>query len=224
MRWSIFMLLCLFRAAVATAQTEVVTTPIEGDGEPFAPAVAAASAVSADTSLAVRPPVVPLLSISPDQRVTFATPGGWWDVHDGFNANISAGVMCGFGHNNPYRGAAFFTSVEGLYAVPVTDRLTVAGGLGYTRYTGWGQSQGTLDIFGMANYRFNERLDATLFASHSFGPMGSRAGRYSPYIPTISSACTTVGAEFGVRVNNIMRLSVGLSVTREEAPNGWMQR
>lgn len=215
------MLFCLFRVAVAMAQTEVETTPVEDDGKHIASVVAPASA---DTSLAVRPSVVPPLSISPEQRMTFTTPGGWWDVHEGLNANISAGVVCGFGHSNPYRGAAFFTSVEWLYALPVTDRLTLAGGLGYTRYTGWGQSQGALDIFGMANYRFNERFDATLFASHSFGPMGSRAGKYSPYIPTISSACTTVGAEFGVQVNNIMRLSVGLSVTREEAPNGLIQR
>ncbi len=146
--------------------------------------------------------------------------GGVWDLHTGFNASVGAGVMCGFGRNNPYRGAAFFTNVEGLYALPVNDRLTVAAGLGYTRYTGWGQSQSALDLFGLANYRFNERLDATVFLSHSFGPTGGNIynGMRSPYIPGISNACTTVGAEFGVKVNDAVRFGVGVSVVREEAP------
>ncbi len=145
---------------------------------------------------------------------------GFWDIHQGFNASVSAGVTCGFGRNNPYRGAAFFTSLEGLYAFPVNDKLTLAAGLGYTRYTGWGQGQSSLDLFGLANYRFNEKFDASVFFSHGFGPLGGgdRLGMRAPYVPGISSACTTVGAEFGIKVGDAVRVGVGVSVTKEEGP------
>ncbi len=167
--------------------------------------------------------VTPTTTFTIDAPTLLPSPygAGSWDIHSGFNANIEAGVMCGFGKNNPFRGAAFFTGIDGLYAFPVNDKLTLAAGLGYTRYTGWGQSQSALDIFGLANYRFNDRFDASLFVSHSFGPLGGKynGGMRSPYIPGISNACTVVGGEFGIKVNESVRFGVGVSVVREEGPS-----
>ncbi|MCD7721069.1 MAG: hypothetical protein LUI09_02445 [Prevotellaceae bacterium] len=209
-RW-IFLLVCLPIGAASFAQNEreasLADTLEEATLPRFAPFPLKPNNIAADSL--VYPPLT----------MTFNSPwgAGLWGIHEGFNASLSAGVACGFGRNNPYRRAAFFTSLEGLYVLPVNDRLTLAAGLGYTRYTGWGESQSALDIFGLANYRFTDRLDATLFLSHSFSPTNTR-GLRTPYIPSISGNCTTVGAEFGVRVNDAVRIGVGVSVTREEVP------
>ncbi len=224
MKHSILFLLCVLPVAESWAQgeTEVqfqnAVPQLDVQEEAQAMTYDATEALPPVGSVAVDEPV--MLTI--DAPMLWSSPygGGTWDLHSGFNASVEAGVMCGFGKNNPFRGAAFFTSIDGLYAFPVNDRLTLAAGLGYTRYTGWGQSQSALDIFGLANYRFNERLDATLFMSHSFGPLGGnyRSGMHSPYIPGISNACTVVGGELGIKVNESVRFGVGLSVVREEGP------
>ncbi|MCD8265681.1 MAG: copper resistance protein B [Prevotellaceae bacterium] len=202
MKRRIFLLVCLLSAAASFAQSET--------GAGLAPVSLKPNNLAAD-SLAISPPLM-----------TFNAPwsAGIWDIHDGFNASVSAGVSCGFGKNNPYRGAAFFTSLEGLYAMPVNDRLTLAAGLGYTRYTGWGRSQSSLDIFGLANYRFNDRLDATLFLSHSFSPT-NMGGLRTPYVPAMNGNCTAVGADVGVKVSDAVRIDVGFTVYREETPHVW---
>ncbi len=221
MKHCLCLLWCLSLGALAWGQSEVapaVAVPATGvDAMELAP-------VSYEATGVPLPDSVPLRLRAPlafDAPVAFPSQCGWWDVHKGFNASVGAGVMCDFGKGNPYRGAAFFTSLEGLYALPVNDRLTVAAGMGYTRYTGWGQSQGALDLFGLASYRISARLEATVFVSHNFGPLGGGAHNAlrTPYIPGISNACTTVGAEFGIKLNDVVRVGVGVSVVREETPH-----
>ncbi len=223
MKHGFLLLLCLLPIAVSRAQGEAEAalqslTP-QFEVQETAPVINdATEALPLVGDVATEEP--PMLIVDAPMLLSSPYGGGTWDLHSGFNASIDAGVMCGFGKNNPFRGAAFFTSIEGLYAFPVNDKLTLAAGLGYTRYTGWGQSQSALDIFGLANYRFNERLDATLFMSHSFGPLGVNyvGGMRSPYIPGISNACTVVGGELGIKVNESVRFGVGVSVVREEGP------
>lgn len=147
-------------------------------------------------------------------------PFGPWsmDVHRGFNASLDAGVMVGFGRNNPMRGGAFFTNLTALYALPLrNDRWTLAVGGNYGHYTGWGERQHQFSLFGMANYRINDRLDLTGFISHDFGALGGE-DRGLPRVPGFADRRTTVGADLGVKVNEHAKVNIGVSFTREEHP------
>jgi len=224
------LLLLLAGLSVSAQGEQVPSSPREGDAAPLS------SAESAD-SLHLSPWVYdPQFSTG---VTLFSTPWGhrpftvspalfspWGlnaiDVHRGFNASLSAGVMASFGHRNPYRGAAFFTDVTALYALPLGSRWTLAAGSNYTRYMGWGSSQSSVELFGLANCRINPRLDATVFLSHGFGPLegGRRATCRTPYVPAVSGPCTTVGADLGIKVNENVKFNVGLSFTHEERPFG----
>lgn len=148
----------------------------------------------------------------------------FWNLHEGFNASIDMGVSVGFGKNNPWRGAAFFTNVAGLYAHQVNDRLTLAGGLYLSHLDGWGQHPNALGLFGLANYRINDRLDITGYAAHDFGIMGiSRSQLWgnpmqvcNPLLPGYGVPSTTVGADLGIRLGDNAKLNLGVSFTREQ--------
>lgn len=153
---------------------------------------------------------------------------GLWDLHEGFNASVEAGVSVGFGKNNPWKGAAFFTNVAGLYAHQFNDRLTVAGGLYLSHYDGWGQHPNALGLFGLANYRINDRLDVTGYLSHDFGALGMSRNQLwgnpmqmgTPLLPGFGVPSTTVGADLGIKMSEHAKFNVGVSFTREQDPHG----
>ena len=39
---------------------------------------------------------------------------GGWDLHQGLNAQVGAGVRVGWGKHNPWRGASFFTDIAAM--------------------------------------------------------------------------------------------------------------
>jgi len=140
-----------------------------------------------------------------------------WNLHEGFNASVDMGVSVGFGKNNPWKGAAFFTNVAGLYAHQFNDRLTVAGGLYLSHYNGWGQGQNAVGLFGLVNYQINNRLDVTGYLAHHFGSFGGYHNDFStPLLPGFANPSTTIGADLGIRLSEKAKLSIGVSVTREE--------
>jgi len=159
----------------------------------------------------------------------FGSPfyGPFGMIHNGLNASLTAGVSVGFGKHNPWKGAMFFTGASALYAVPLSDRWTVGIGADYMHYSGLGMNLNTLGLFGMANYRINERLDFTGFLSHDFGVLGD--GRQQmmnrmPYMPGFTNPCTTIGGELGIKVGESTKISVGVSFTKEENPYGMPSR
>ena len=151
--------------------------------------------------------------------------GGLWNIHERLNASVDMGVSVGFGKNNPWRGAHFFTDIAALYAHPINDRLTLAAGMDYCHFTGLGNGHSSLGVFGLANYRINDRLDITGFLSHDFGPL-SPSDRFStrvPYVPGMMGPSTTIGADLGVKVGENAKFNIGLSFTREQDGPPFMQ-
>lgn len=138
-----------------------------------------------------------------------------WDVHEGFNASVDMGVSVGFGKRNPWRGAHFFTNVTGLYAHPVNDRLTLAAGMDYSYFSGWGRGLNSIGLFGLANYRINEKLDVTGFVSHDFGQLSPVRPLESPMMP-FAGPSTTVGADLGIKLGENTKINLGISFTREQ--------
>lgn len=117
--------------------------------------------------------------------------GSFWNIHKGLNAQVDAGVMVGFGKNNPFHGTSFFTNLSLLYAQPVSERWTVAVGGEVSKFRMWNDDILTARVDAMANYKINERLDAAVFVSHQFDPFSSSYIRpWSPFL----DRCTEVGA------------------------------
>ncbi len=166
--------------------------------------------------LSMCPATLPVL------RPCFMSPfyGGLWNIHQGFNASVDMGVSVGFGKNNPWRGAHFFTSLTALYAHPVNGRLTLAAGAEYTRFTGWGGGRGSLGVFALANYRLNERLDVTGFVSHELGQLSVHRLPTDPIIPGYTQPTTTIGADLGIKVGENTKLNLGVSISREHNGHG----
>ena len=63
---------------------------------------------------------------------------GWdsWQLHKGFNAQLSLHAIAGFGSGAP-RGVGFGQDAAFMYALPLTSRLSAAGGL-YVSNLDWG--------------------------------------------------------------------------------------
>lgn len=140
-----------------------------------------------------------------------------WDVHEGLNASVNMGVSVGFGKHNPWRGAHFFTDIAALYAHPINDRLTLAVGGNYCTFTGWGRGHSSVGLFGLANYRINERLDVTGFVEHDFGQLTRVHPFTSPMPPFFNGPSTTVGADLGIKVGEKTKINLGVSFTREQS-------
>lgn len=142
---------------------------------------------------------------------------GCWDLHEGMNLQMEAGVRVGWGKHNPWKGASFFSNVGAMYALPLSrdGRWTAALGGYYSNFRLWRQQMNSVGLMGMVDYTINDRLDIAGFVAHDFGVIGGGHPRRGPLLPFLENPSTTVGAGLGIKLsdNAFMRLSV--SVTRE---------
>ncbi len=89
-----------------------------------------------------------------------------WDLHQGLNMNLGASVFAGFSDYAP-SGAGFAQNVSGMYALPLTKRLSLAFG-GYFVNADWGgvnfRDAGLNAVLG---YRFNDHWQGFLYGQKS---------------------------------------------------------
>ena len=141
---------------------------------------------------------------------------GGWDLHQGLNAQVGAGVRVGWGRNNPWRGASFFTDIAAMYCMPLSKdgKWSAAVGGYFSNYRLWGRQVNSVGVCGLVDYRFNERVDLSGFVMHDFGVIGGHAAG-SPLLPFLEQPRTTVGAQLGINVGEKARVEIGLSFTRQ---------
>lgn len=144
---------------------------------------------------------------------------GGWDLHEGLNAQVGAGVRVGWGRNNPWRGASFFTDLAAMYCMPLSKdgRWSAAVGGYFSNYRLWGRQVNSVGICGLVDYRFNEKIDLSGYVMHDFGVIGGHAAG-SPIIPFLDQPHTTIGAQLGINMSDKARLEIGLSFTRQNHP------
>lgn len=144
-------------------------------------------------------------------------PTNYWDVHEGLNGEIGAGVMVGFGKNNPFKGASFFSDVSLLYAKSLGERWTIAVGGTLSRFSMWDETMLTGSATALANYRFNEHLSATLSASYH------DSLNDKPYLPFMNR-CAEIGADFNYKFNNGVTLGIGYRQFIPTDSRPWMPK
>lgn len=85
-----------------------------------------------------------------------------WRLHRGLNVNLGASVFATFG-NNPWRGTGFTQSIAAMYAVPLTDNLSLAVG-GYVNNMFWAHdAYHDAGLNAVLGYKFDEHWEGYLF-------------------------------------------------------------
>lgn len=107
---------------------------------------------------------------------------GWdsWGLHRGLNVQIGASVFAQFG-KGAHSGAGFQQNIALMYAMPVTDKLSVAVGgyLNNINYAGGNWHDAGLSA--VVGYRFNEHWEAYIYGQKSITNNVADRMRYSLY-------------------------------------------
>lgn len=110
------------------------------------------------------------------------TFGGWnsWRLHRGLNVQLGASVFAEFG-KGAHSGAGFQENIALMYAMPVSDRLSVAVG-GYLNNINYaGSNWRDAGLSAVVGYRFNEHWEAYVYGQKSISNNLSSRLRYSMY-------------------------------------------
>lgn len=137
--------------------------------------------------------------------------GGWyaWDLHKGLNVNLGASVFAQFG-KNAHHGAGFTQNLSAMYAMPVTDKLSIAVG-GYINNVYWAHdAYRDAGASAVLAYKFDEHWEAYLYGQKSLVN-----NRFIPYpLYDLGELRDRIGA--AVKYNFSPNFSVQVSVERGE--------
>ena len=105
-----------------------------------------------------------------------------WELHQGFNAQFSMGMTCGFGKNR-IKGVGFGQTAAFAYVQPVTPKFSIAGGIYATNFD-WGPWHTTdVGISGVLADQLTDRLSVYAFGSKSFIPKQNNLRTHSLSVP-----------------------------------------
>ena len=89
-----------------------------------------------------------------------------WTLHPGLNVNLTASVFTQLG-KHAYHGAGFAQSASAMYAMPLSQKLSLAVG-GYVNHLSWAHdSYYDGGLSGVLSYQFNEHLEGFVYGQKS---------------------------------------------------------
>lgn len=130
-----------------------------------------------------------------------------WDLHEGLNVNLGMSVFATFGKH--VNGAGFGQSLSAMYAMPLTDKLSLAVG-GYFNNMYWvHNSYHDAGFSAVLGYKFNEHWEGYLYAQKSIT---------TPRMPMPLYDINDIGDRIGaaVRYNVNQNVSIQVSVSAGE--------
>lgn len=131
-----------------------------------------------------------------------------WQLHKGLNLNLGASVFASFG-DSPWKGVGFTQSMAAMYAVPLTDKLSLAVG-GYIDNIYWSRdAYHDAGLNAVLGYKFDEHWEGYLFGQKSL---------VTTRMPLPLYDMGNIGDRIGaaVRYNFNPRFSIQVSVTAEK--------
>ena len=145
----------------------------------------------------------------------FGTYAPSWQLHEGFNAQLSMSVMAGFGKHAP-KGVGFGQSGTFAYALPIGKHFSVAAGV-YAQNFDWGPWHRTdVGIAAAFGYHINERISFYAYATKSFLPKTTPQPSFGiPYYDWALRDRIGAMAEFKVGQN----ATIGVSVEYSSRPS-----
>lgn len=127
-----------------------------------------------------------------------------WQLHKGLNASIGLNLTFSPSRYAP-SGVGFGQDATFMYAIPVTDRLSVAGGL-YASNMDWGFLRyHTVGIAGVAAYKLTDRISIYAYGNKSFTPKRSLY-----YYPLPNYAPDRIGGMINFKVGESSSFSIGI--------------
>lgn len=138
----------------------------------------------------------------------------WW-LHEGFNAQLSMSLAVGFG-KGAFRGVGFGQSAAFAYALPLTDRLSVAAGV-YADNWDWGPMRLTEGgVAATVSYRLTDAVSLYAYGTKSFFPRHDM-----PHTAAFPLFWRPGGDRFGAMIDFKLgrNASVQVSVERSSAPD-----
>lgn len=103
--------------------------------------------------------------VQPLSRYPYSWWGGYqnWDLHPGLNVSLGASVMTTFGKGG-LSGAGFSQNISMMYALPLTQRLSLAVG-GYFNNMDWGRySYRQAGVSAVLGYKFDDHWEGYIYA------------------------------------------------------------
>lgn len=95
-----------------------------------------------------------------------------WKLHSGLNAQLGMDISIAFGRHSGSMPVGIGTTAAIAYAMPLSERISAAGGL-ITRSLDFGSwRERRLSVFGMATYRLNDFVNISAFGSRTVMPKG----------------------------------------------------
>lgn len=135
-----------------------------------------------------------------------------WNLHEGLNVSLGASVFSTFGSGNTWSGAGFSQSVSLMYAMPLSQNLSLSVG-GYFGNMSWAHSSWQdAGMSAVLGYQFDEHWSAYLYGQKSFVQ--------SQPIPAHLRDMSDLGDRIGVavRYNFSPAFAVQLSFDAVEVP------
>ena len=135
-----------------------------------------------------------------------------WELHKGFNASIGLNVTFSPSKWAP-SGVGFGQDFAFMYAVPVSDRLSVAAGL-YATNMDWGFLRyRNVGFAGVAAYRLTDKISIYAYGNKSFMP--NRPGYFYP-LPNYTP--DRIGGMVNFKLGESSSISIGVEGRKNDYP------
>lgn len=144
------------------------------------------------------------------------TWGGWqsWYLHPGLNVSLGAEVFAMFGKHAPH-GAGIGQNVSLMYAIPLTNRLSLALG-GYFNHLTWAhQSYQHGGLSAVLDYRFDDHWEGFIYGQKSI----ARSDRYPLPLYDIGHVGDRIGAGVRYYVNPTFWIEVSVESSKNDTPS-----
>lgn len=131
-----------------------------------------------------------------------------WELHKGLNASVGLNVTFSPSRYAP-SGVGFGQDAAFMYAVPVSKRVSIAGGL-YASHMDWGfLSYKDVGIAGVAAFKVNERISIYAYGNKSLMPQ-----RMPYYYPLPYFSTDKLGGMVNFKLGESASISIGVEGRR----------
>lgn len=135
-----------------------------------------------------------------------------WELHKGFNASIGLNVTFSPSKWAP-SGVGFGQDFAFMYAVPVSDRLSIAAGL-YATNMDWGFLRyRNVGFAGVAAYRLTDKISIYAYGNKSFMP-----NRPAYWYPLPNYTPDRIGGMVNFKLGESSSISIGVEGRKNDYP------
>ena len=187
-----------------------LTTDQEKEAQPVAAAMPQAYSKDSLTVSLAAP--IPANRLTPEFGMYGISPFDYgfatWELHKGLNASVGLNVTFSPSRYAP-SGVGFGQDAAFMYAVPVSKRVSIAGGL-YASHMDWGfLSYKDVGIAGVAAFKVNERISIYAYGNKSLMPQ-----RMPYYYPLPYFSTDKLGGMVNFKLGESASISIGVEGRR----------